>query len=87
MIFIHSFFKEKDFDGLNVTIPYKQTVMEYLDHISPEATRIGAVNTIVNKNGKLYGYNTDFLIKKMLGGMGFKEEEYAVQDLCRPLIL
>ncbi len=55
-----SFFEKRDFDGLNVTIPYKQTVMPYLDNISSEAEKIGAVNTIVNRDGKLYGYNTDY---------------------------
>ena len=54
------FFAKKDFDGLNVTIPYKETVMQYLDEISPEAQKIGAVNTVVNRDGKLYGYNTDY---------------------------
>ena len=48
------------FVGVNVTIPYKQTVMPYLDEITPEATRIGAVNTIKVKDGKLYGANTDY---------------------------
>ncbi|HBQ29583.1 MAG TPA: shikimate dehydrogenase [Mitsuokella multacida] len=48
------------FVGVNVTIPYKQTVMPYLDEITPEATRIGAVNTIKVKEGKLYGANTDY---------------------------
>lgn len=57
---LDKFFEEKDFDGLNVTIPYKQTVMKYLDSISPEAQRIGAVNTIVNRNGILTGHNTDY---------------------------
>lgn len=57
---LDKFFEEKDFDGLNVTIPYKQTVMKYLDSISPEAQRIGAVNTVVNLNGVLKGYNTDY---------------------------
>ena len=57
---LDAFFAEKDFDGLNVTIPYKQTVMKYLDEISPEAERIGAVNTIVNRGGKLIGHNTDY---------------------------
>ncbi len=52
--------KSRKFDGLNVTIPYKSFVMPYLDFISPDAKRIGAVNTIVNRNGKLYGYNTDY---------------------------
>lgn len=55
-----SFMTEKDFLGINVTIPYKQDVMPYLDVISDEAKAIGAVNTVVNKNGALYGYNTDF---------------------------
>ena len=54
------FFEKKEFDGLNVTIPYKETVMKYLDVISPEAERIGAVNTVVNRSGRLYGYNTDY---------------------------
>lgn len=54
------FLKEKDFKAINVTIPYKQDVIPFLSEISDIAKRIGAVNTIVNKNGKLYGYNTDF---------------------------
>lgn len=57
---IVTFFEKKEFAAVNVTIPYKQTVIPYLDVVSEMATRIGAVNTIVNKNGKLYGYNTDF---------------------------
>ena len=57
---LKEFFLKKEFDGLNVTIPYKQAVMEYMDEISPEATEIGAVNTIVNRNGKLIGHNTDY---------------------------
>ena len=63
---IDSFFKQKDFKAINVTIPYKQTVIPYLDFISDIAKEIGAVNTVVNKNGKLYGYNTDFLGLKAL---------------------
>lgn len=54
------FMREKDFRGINVTIPYKQMVIPYLDEIDEAAKKIGAVNTIVNKDGKLYGYNTDF---------------------------
>lgn len=47
--------------GLNVTIPYKESIIPYLDKLSPEAEAIGAVNTIkVNKNKELIGYNTDF---------------------------
>jgi shikimate dehydrogenase len=45
--------------GLNVTIPYKQVVIPYLDAIDSEAQEIGAVNTIKIENGKLTGYNTD----------------------------
>lgn len=57
---IPSFFEKKDFDGINVTIPYKQEVMKYLDAIDPAAKKIGAVNCIVNRKGVLTGYNTDF---------------------------
>ena len=46
--------------GVNVTIPYKQTVIKELDYISDEAKAIGAVNTIKLKDNKLYGYNTDY---------------------------
>lgn len=47
------------FRGANVTIPHKVKVMEYIDKVDDEAKRIGAVNTIVNENGRLIGYNTD----------------------------
>ncbi len=57
---IDAFMLARDFDAINVTIPYKQTVIPYLDEISDTAKAIGAVNTIVNKDGKLYGDNTDF---------------------------
>ena len=50
---IDAFMKEKDFVGINVTIPYKETVIPYLDYISEQASSIGAVNTIVNIDGKL----------------------------------
>ena len=53
------FLEERKFQGINVTIPYKKTVLPYLDHIDALAEQIGAVNTIVCQNGQLYGYNTD----------------------------
>lgn len=54
-----AFMEARAFRGINVTIPYKQDVIPYLDEIDPLATEIGAVNCIVNHNGKLCGYNTD----------------------------
>lgn len=57
---IKEFILENNLDGINVTIPYKETVMCSLDEISKEAKEIGAVNTILNKDGKLIGYNTDY---------------------------
>jgi shikimate dehydrogenase len=45
--------------GVNVTVPHKGAVIEFLDELDPVAKQIGAVNTIVQKNKKLYGYNTD----------------------------
>ncbi len=58
---LEEFIAGRDFDGLNVTIPYKQKVMPLLDEIDETAAEIGAVNTIVNRNGILKGYNTDWL--------------------------
>jgi shikimate dehydrogenase len=58
---LDSFMKEADFKAINVTIPYKESVIPYLSYISDEARMIGAVNTIINRGGMLYGYNTDFL--------------------------
>lgn len=63
---LNDFMTKKDFKAINVTIPYKQDVIPYLDYIDPNAKAIGAVNTIVNKDGKLFGYNTDFIGLKRL---------------------
>ena len=57
---LDALFRKKDFEAVNVTIPYKQTVIPYLDEISERAKTIGAVNAVVNRNGKLFGDNTDF---------------------------
>lgn len=61
--------------GFNVTIPYKELIMRYLDNISEEAKKIGAVNTVINENGRLKGCNTD--------GYGFIE---AIADAGEKII-
>ncbi len=53
--FVHS-----DITGFNVTIPYKKQIIQYLDVIDESAKKIGAVNTVVKRDGKIYGFNTDF---------------------------
>ena len=91
-----AFMKSKDFKAINVTIPYKQMVIPHLDFVDETAKKIGAVNTIVNRDGKLYGYNTDFfgmraLILKngievegkkvlILGSGGTSKTAYAVAE-------
>lgn len=66
-------FKKHDMKGINVTIPHKEKIMEYLDKIEPLAEKIGAVNTIKNVNGKLIGKNTDAIgAKKALIDAGFE---------------
>lgn len=57
---LDAFMEKRDFKAINMTIPYKQAVIPHLTEIDPMADMIGAVNTIVNRDGKLYGYNTDF---------------------------
>ncbi|MBP5153369.1 MAG: shikimate dehydrogenase, partial [Lachnospiraceae bacterium] len=79
---LDGFFEKREFTGINVTIPYKETVIPYLDEINISASKIGAVNTIVNRNGKLTGYNTDYY--------GFKALiKHAGMDVsgCKVLIL
>ena len=63
---LKGFFDKREFKAINVTIPYKQEIIPFLDEISPEAKSINAVNTVVNRDGKLYGYNTDFYGLKAL---------------------
>ncbi len=56
---LEGFLRQPNIGGLNVTIPYKKAVMEFCDVIDDTARAIGSVNTIVGRDGKLYGYNTD----------------------------
>lgn len=55
-----AFFQARAFRAVNVTIPYKKLALACCDVVDPAAAAIGAVNTVVNKNGTLYGYNTDY---------------------------
>lgn len=55
-----AFLEAREFKAVNVTIPYKKLVIPYCDEVEPRAAAIGAVNTLVNRGGKLYGYNTDY---------------------------
>ena len=57
---VDPFMRRADFRGINVSMPYQQTVIPYLDEVSDQAAGIGAVNTVVNRDGKLCGYNTDY---------------------------
>ena len=56
---IDSVFNQKNLCGLNVTIPYKEKIINYLDEVSDQAKEIGAVNTICFENERKIGYNTD----------------------------
>lgn len=57
---LERFMAQRDFLGINVTIPYKQAIIPFLFSIDERAREIGAVNTVVNRDGRLWGYNTDF---------------------------
>ena len=78
---VSNFVEKSLYDGFNVTIPYKKTIMGFCDYICPKAQKIGCVNTVVKRNGKLCGYNTDYdgfsaLAKK--AGISFKNKRVAI---------
>ena len=57
---LENFLRNGDFHGINVTVPYKKAVIPYLDELTPIAAELGAVNTVVRRDGKLIGHNTDY---------------------------
>ena len=66
------FAKSRDFTAINITIPYKRDIIPYLETISEQAEKIGAVNVAINVDGKLHGYNTDFVgLKNLILRAGF----------------
>lgn len=79
---VGDFLQKREFDAINVTIPYKKTVMPFLDKIDDAALKIGSVNTIVKeKDGTLTGYNTDYygftyMLRK--GGIDVKDKKVLV---------
>ena len=78
---LDDFLRTKDFAGLNVTIPYKERVIPYLDFIDVAAKEIGAVNTVVNRGGMLYGYNTDFYGMEMLCSLRLENPDISLDEL------
>lgn len=77
---IERFLKNSPFNAFNVTVPYKKTVMPYLE-LDELAKRLGAVNTIVKRDGKLYGYNTDYYGFKYLvesNGVNVKDKKVLI---------
>ena len=79
------FLKKRAFKGVNVTIPYKQAVIPYLDEIDDKARAIGAVNTIVNREGKLIGYNTDYdgMVARILhAGLSLSGKTVCILGTC-----
>ena len=70
---IGDFLKNGDFSGINVTVPYKKEVIPYLDELTPTAQKLGAVNTIVRRDGRLIGHNTDYFgFQTMVQASGLK---------------
>lgn len=57
---LEDFFVREGLSGINVTIPYKKVIINYCDELSDAASRIGSVNTVVNRDGRLKGFNTDY---------------------------
>ena len=76
-----AFLTRRAFKAINVTIPYKRLVMGACSYIDPRAKAIGAVNTVVNRNGLLYGYNTDYL------GFAYLADAHGVEFAGRTVLI
>ncbi|WP_302275024.1 shikimate kinase [Faecalibacterium prausnitzii] len=76
-----AFLTRRAFKAINVTIPYKRLVMGFCSYIDPRAKAIGAVNTVVNRNGLLYGYNTDYL------GFAYLADAHGVEFAGRTVLI
>lgn len=78
---LDAFLEARPFRAINVTIPYKEKVIPHLAFLSDEARSIGAVNTVVNRDGKLFGYNTDYTGIAMLAartGISFRGKKVLI---------
>ena len=78
---LDTFFADPSFEAFNVTIPYKVEAYKRCDYLDETAKAIGSVNTVVRKDGKLFGYNTDlygfeYMVKKL--GADFKDKKVLV---------
>ena len=78
---LDEFFNKKDFKGINVTIPYKQEVIKYLDELDESVVKTNTCNCIINENNKLKGYNTDYF------GFKFLIEENDIKVLNRKVAI
>ena len=78
---VRAFLTRRAFKAINVTIPYKRLVMESCSYIDLRAKAIGAVNTVVNRNGLLYGYNTDYL------GFAYLADAHGVEFAGRTVLI
>jgi len=100
---LEAFVQKKEFIGFNVTIPYKEKVIKYLDQLSDVAKKTNGVNTVQNENGKLVGYNTDYYgVLKAFADVDFNNKKtlilgsgatsrtfstYCLEQGCKPTII
>ena len=78
---VRAFLEKRDFKAINVTIPYKRLVIPLCDEVDQRAADIGAVNTIVNRGGRLYGYNTDY------GGFAYLARRHGINFAGKSVLI